>query len=147
MGISLANLDIGGLFSGIGTLAKDLRTAFTGKEPIDATKAAELAFKVQELEQKIEQGRVSIIVAEASSQDKWTSRARPAFLYVVYIYILAAFPMGLIFAFFPDQAKNITTGVTAWLQSIPDSMWVLFGSGYLGYVAARSWDKGKGVAS
>jgi len=146
MGISLANLDIGGLFSGIGTLAKDIRTAITGKEPIDATKAAEIALKLQELEASIEQGRTAIIVAEASSQDKWTSRARPAFLYVVYIYILAAFPMGLIFAFAPEQAKNITTGVTAWLNSIPDSMWVLFGSGYLGYVGARSYDKKKGTA-
>ena len=146
MGISLANLDVGGIFSGIGTLAKDIRTAITGKEPIDANKAAEIALKVQELESEIEKGRTSIIVAEASSQDKWTSRARPAFLYVVYVYILAAFPMGVLFAFAPEQAKNVTVGVTAWLNSIPDSMWVLFGSGYLGYVGARSYDKYKGTA-
>ena len=49
MSISLANLDVGGIFSGIGTLAKDLRTAFTGKEPLDANKAAELALKSRNL--------------------------------------------------------------------------------------------------
>ena len=28
---------------------------------------------------------------------------------------------------------------------IPDSLWALFGTGYLGYTAARGWEKGKGV--
>ena len=83
------------------------------------------------------------MVAEASSSDKWTSRARPAFLYVVYIFILAAFPMGLVFALYPTQAAAIVSGVKMWLDSIPESMWVLFGSGYLGYVGARTYDKAK----
>jgi hypothetical protein len=143
MGFSIANLDIGGVFSGLGTLAKDLRTAFTGKEPIDANQAAQLALKVQELETSIEVGRLSVMQAEAASLDKWTSRARPAFLYVVYIFILAAFPMGLAYAFFPGHAKLITEGVKAWLDSIPSDMWVLFGFGYGGYTAARSYDKVK----
>ncbi len=141
MGISLANLDIGGLFSGIGTLAKDIRTAVTGKEPIDANKAAELALKVQEMESAVETARLSVMVAEASSTDPWTSRARPMFLYVVYIFILAAFPMGIVFAWFPDRAALIVEGVNAWLASIPSDMWYLFGFGYGGYTAARSWDK------
>jgi len=144
MGISLANIDVGGLFSSIGTLAKDIRTAITGKEPIDATKAAEIALKVQELETSIETGRLAVMTAEASSSDKWTSRARPAFLYVMYIFILAAFPMGVLFAFFPEHSKNITEGVGNWLEKIPEAMWWLFGSGYLGYSAVRSVDKFKG---
>jgi len=143
MGLSLANLDVGGLFTGIGTLAKDIRTAITGKEPIDANKAAELALKVQEMETAVETARLSVMVAEASSQDKWTSRARPAFMYVVYIFILAAFPMGLVFAFFPEKGTLIAEGVNAWLSSIPESMWYLFGAGYLGYTTARSVDKNK----
>jgi hypothetical protein len=142
-GLSIANLDIGGVFSGIGQLAKDLRTAFTGKEPISADKAAELSLKVQELETSIETARISVMQAEAASSDKWTSRARPAFLYVMYIFILAAFPMGLVFAFFPAESKNITIGVQEWLKAIPSDMWALFGAGYLGYVGARSYDKAK----
>jgi len=143
MGISLANIDLGSALSGAGQLFKDIRTALTGKEPIDSTKAAELAIKVQEMETTIETTRLSVMVAEASSSDKWTSRARPAFLYVVYIFILAAFPMGLVFALYPTQAAAIVSGVKMWLDSIPESMWVLFGSGYLGYVGARTYDKAK----
>lgn len=143
MGFSLANIDIGGILSGTGKLFKDIRTALTGKEPLDANKAAELALKVQEMETTIETTRLSVMIAEASSQDKWTSRARPAFLYVVYIFILAAFPMGLVFAFYPASAVAIVAGVKAWLEAIPESMWALFGAGYLGYVGARSYDKSK----
>jgi hypothetical protein len=143
MGLSFANIDLGSALSGAGQLFKDIRTALTGKEPIDSTKAAELAIKVQEMETTIETTRLSVMVAEASSQDKWTSRARPMFLYVVYIFILAAFPMGLVFAFRPMEAAAIVSGVHAWLAAIPESMWVLFGSGYLGYVGARTYDKAK----
>lgn len=143
MGISLANIDLGSALSGAGQLFKDIRTALTGKEPIDSTKAAELAIKVQEMETTIETTRLSVMVAEASSQDKWTSRARPAFLYVVYLFILAAFPMGIVFALLPVEAAAIVNGVKLWLAAIPESMWVLFGSGYLGYVGARTYDKAK----
>lgn len=144
-GLSLANIDIGGVFSGFGTLLKDIRTAITGKEPIDASKAAEIAIKIQELETSIETARISVMVAEASSQDKWTSRARPSFLYVMYIMILAALPMGIIYSINSALAVNITLGVKTWLEAIPDSMWTLFGAGFLGYVGARSYDKQKGT--
>jgi len=147
MGLSLANLDLGTVFSGAGQLLKDIRTAITGQEPLDANKAAELALKVQEMETTLETTRLSVMVAEASSADPWTSRARPAFLYVVYIFILAAFPMGLVFAYNPDRAVLIVEGVNAWLASIPENMWYLFGAGYLGYTGARSYDKSKGVGS
>lgn len=87
--------------------------------------------------------QMSAIVAEAKSADKWTSRARPSFLYVIYLYILAAIPMGFLFSQRPEMAMAITDGVTAWLGGIPDGLLALFGTGYLGYTAARSWDKSK----
>lgn len=133
-----------GALKGIGTLAKDIRTAITGKEPIDATKAAELAVKAQELESAIEQARISVMVAESASQDKWTSRGRPMFLYVMYIFILSGIPVGILSIFRPDAATQIAAGTTAWLKAIPSDMWWLFGAGYLGYVGARSWDKRNG---
>ena len=89
--------------------------------------------------------QISVILAEAQSKDPWTSRARPMFLYVVYIFILASIPMGFVAVFSPDTATGVATGVGAWLAVIPDSMWALFGAGYLGYTGARSWDKSKGT--
>ncbi len=145
MGISLANVDVGGIFSGIGDLAKDIRAAVTGKEPIDANKAAEIALKVQELESQIEKSRMEVVLAEAASSDPWTSRARPAFMYVIYIMLLAAIPMGVIYAIHPETAANIGAGFGAWLRAIPSDLYALFGAGYLGYGAFRTVDKVKGV--
>jgi len=87
-----------------------------------------------------------VMVAEASSQDKWTSRARPSFLYVIYLVILAGLPMGLIFAASPQTAGNIALGFKQWLAAIPDAMWQLFGIGYLGYTGGRTFEKYKGAS-
>ncbi len=89
---------------------------------------------------------LSAILAEAQSPDKWTSRARPAFLYVVYILLLAAIPMGIVSAVNPATAMDITSGFRAWLAAIPDPYLQLFGVVMLGYVGARTVEKVKGVA-
>lgn len=89
--------------------------------------------------------QLSAIVTEAQSADPWTSRARPSFLYVMYVLLLWAIPMGLISAFRPETANAIATGMNAYLAGIPDPLYTLFGTGYLGYTAARAWGKAKGV--
>jgi hypothetical protein len=89
--------------------------------------------------------QMSAIVAEANSQDPWTSRARPSFLYVMYALLLWSIPMGLIAAVDPGMAQGIARGMTAYLAGIPEELYALFGTGYLGYTAARAWGKAKGV--
>ena len=88
--------------------------------------------------------QLSAIIAEAQSPDKWTSRARPSFLYVVYILLLAAIPMGVLYAFSPNTAQAITAGFKAWLEAIPEPITELFMWVMLGYVGARSLEKYKG---
>ena len=90
---------------------------------------------------------MTAIVAEANSADPWTSRARPSFLYVIYALLLWAIPMGLIAAARPDMAKGIAEGMNAYLAGNPEPLYALFGTGYLGYTAARAWGKAKGVES
>ena len=89
--------------------------------------------------------QMQAIVAEAQSTDPWTSRARPSFMYVMYALILWAVPMGLIAAADPRMAEGIANGMTAYLRGIPEELYALFGTGYLGYTAARTWGKMKGV--
>ena len=91
------------------------------------------------------EARLQAIVAEANSKDPWTSRARPSFLYVMYVLILTALPMGLLSAFSPATAKDIASGMNAYLAGLPEPLYALFGTGYLGYTAARQWGKVKGV--
>lgn len=85
--------------------------------------------------------RLSAIVAEANSHDPWTSRARPSFLYVIYALLLWALPMGLLAAFSPGTARDIAEGMNAYLSGLPEPLYALFGTGYLGYTAARQWGK------
>ena len=89
--------------------------------------------------------QLSAIIAEAQSTDPWTSRARPSFLYVVYILLLTAIPMGVLTVFSPEAAANLTNGFKAWLAAIPDSILTLFGTVMTGYVLGRSWEKAKGI--
>ena len=96
-------------------------------------------------EMQLIEARLQAIVAEATSKDPWTSRARPSFLYVMYILILTALPMGLLSAFNPAAARDIAGGMNAYLGGLPEPLYALFGTGYLGYTAARQWGKIKGV--
>jgi hypothetical protein len=89
--------------------------------------------------------QMTAIVAEANSADPWTSRARPSFLYVMYALLLWAIPMGLIAAVQPATASAIAGGMNAYLGGLPEPLYALFGTGYLGYTAARTWGKVKGV--
>ncbi|RDC60374.1 hypothetical protein HME9302_01579 [Alteripontixanthobacter maritimus] len=91
------------------------------------------------------EARLAAIVAEANSRDPWTSRARPSFLYVIYIMLLWSLPMGVLAAFNPATAKDIAIGMNAYLNGLPEPLYALFGTGYLGYTAARQWGKVKGV--
>lgn len=77
--------DIGSIFSGFGTLLKDIRTVITGKTPLDPNKQAELELKLLELEGKAREGeqllmlaQMKINEAEAASPSLFKGGWRPA---------------------------------------------------------------------
>ena len=111
----------------------------------DKTEADKAKLALMELQQKDElselETRMSAILAEAKSNDPWTSRARPSFMYVIYILILFGIPIGILSAFKPEISILISKGCTEWLKAIPDGLWATFGIGYAGYSVARSYDK------
>ena len=96
-------------------------------------------------ELRLIEAQLQAIIAEAQSSDPWTSRARPSFLYVMYAIILFALPMGVLSAISPDAAADIANGINTYLNGLPEPLYALFGTGYLGYTAARQWGKVKGV--
>lgn len=130
----------------IGPIASIVDKIIPDKEARARAKLELLALEGTHELKQIE-ARLSAIVAEANSPDPWTSRARPSFLYVMYALVLFALPMGLISAIDADTAKAISTGITAYLRALPEELYALFGTGYLGYTAARQWGKIKGVDS
>ena len=131
------NIDVGGILDGAFKLVDDL---FTSDEEKSQAKL-KLVKLQQEGKLKEFEAQMSVMLAEAKSNDPWTSRARPTFLYVMYLIILAAIPMGVVSAFRPEIAIDIAEGMKAWLAAIPDGLWATFGIGYGGYSVARSIDK------
>ena len=128
----------------IGPLASLIDKLIPDKDARAKAKLELLALEgTQEL--RVIETRLSAILAEAQSHDPWTSRARPSFLYVIYILILWALPMGVIAALSPDTARDIAAGMNAYLGGLPEPLYALFGTGYLGYTAARQWGKVRGV--
>lgn len=95
----------------------------------------------QELERV--KAQLSAILAEAQATDPWTSRARPGFLYVMYALLLWSIPMGLIAAVRPQAAAAIAQAMNAYLSGLPEPLYTLFATGYLGYTVAREWGKAK----
>lgn len=79
------------------------------------------------------------------SADPMIRRARPAFLFVMYLLLLWSIPMSLIAAISPATAAAMAQGTGAYLSAIPEPLYALFGTGYLGYTAARTWGKVRGV--
>lgn len=88
---------------------------------------------------------LSAILAEAGSADPWTSRARPTFLYVIYGLILLCVIGAIVGIWWPDRVTAAAQNLSSLLNAIPESLWWLFGAGYLGYTGARSFDKWRGV--
>lgn len=103
--------------------------------------AAKLALLALEAGHELDGVRAELeaLVVAARPVDRWTRWARPSFLYVMYALLLWAIPIGLIAAVDPATAIAIAAGVRAYLGAIPESLYALFGTGYLGYTAARTW--------
>ena len=105
----------------------------------------ELLHMQQNGELTMVQTQLSAIIAEAKSADPWTSRARPSFLYVVYVLLLWSIPMGVLTIFKPEAAASFTLGFKAWMEAIPEPIIILFGTVMTGYVASRGYEKVRGV--
>ena len=132
---------IGALISPLAVVAeKIIDQVFTSGEEKAAAKlkfaTLSQAGHLKELEQSL-----SAILTEAQSNDPWTSRARPAFLYVMYSAITLCFVGGILGIWWPEHTLQAAVNINAMLSAIPDDMWWLFGAGYLGYSGVRSYDK------
>ena len=92
---------------------------------------AENDFKLKqmdaELESKLADTASANIRAESGSGDKYTSRARPTFLYIVEFILLWNYVAVPLFKQVPVE--------------LPEPIFWLFGSVMLGYTGARSWEK------
>ncbi|VWX51890.1 3TM-type holin [Novosphingobium sp. 9U] len=88
---------------------------------------------------------VQAVSADRQAPETYAARARPTFLYVMYAMILWSVPIGLVAAVSPGTARQIADGMTRYLAALPEPLYALFGTGYLGYATLRQWGKSKGL--
>jgi Holin of 3TMs, for gene-transfer release len=116
----------------------------------DPAQQAEAQRKLAELQQSGElrtmEMQLSAILAEANSTDPWTSRARPTFLYVMYAILLLLVLGAIVGIWWPDQVFRAADNLSKLLRALPEELWWLFGTGYLGYTGARTFEKQRGAA-
>lgn len=117
-----------GLFSGIGSLVKDIRTAWTGKPPEYEQKLLEFEQKIAEMDQALAQGQIEINKIEAQSENLFKSGWRP------FIGWVCGFALVGQFIVFPFVSSFVKT--PDWSQLIT-LLLALLGMGTL-----RSFDKG-----
>ncbi len=88
---------------------------------------------------------LSVMLAEANSKDKWTSRARPTFLYVVYLILILCVIGAIVGIWHPDEVMQAATNLQALFNALPEQIIWLFGTVMLGYTGGRTFEKVKGV--
>jgi hypothetical protein len=140
--MALSSIVAGGLF--------DVGSKLIERLFPDPEQRAKAKKELEALEQEGELTRLSTrmeaIMAEADSDDPWTSRARPSFMYVFYLVIISLVLVAPVLGiFFPGQMETFFTNVGAGFKAIPEELWWTFTSGYLGYGAYRTYEKKQGV--
>jgi len=150
MGIGAVNVDLkgilenaGSVFSGFGSLLKDIRTAITGKAPIDPAKLAELEEKSLEIEQLLMNAQTAINQIEAASPHLFVSGWRPAIGWICGLALIIQYFV------FPIASWVLPiVGHSEIKLPIMDmsALWPLL-LGMLGLGTMRSYEKIKGVAN
>ncbi len=133
-----------------GSIIGDVAKGLINRLWPDPAQQAEAQRKLLELQQTGElrgmELQLSAILAEANNTDPFTSRARPTFLYVMYTIIMLLVVGAIVGIWWPTQVFQAAENLTKLLAAIPEQLWWLFGTGYLGYTGARTWEKSKGPA-
>jgi hypothetical protein len=132
---------IGGLLGSVGTAAKDLRAAITGKSILDPAKEAELEMKLAEIEQKAQEAENALALAqsqvnleEAKSTNFFISGGRPLFFWIGGAVIIFVYIIGPILKACSVPLPDISMG----------DLWPVV-TGILGLGTMRSYEKSKGV--
>jgi hypothetical protein len=115
----LVNIDtagIGNLISGIGSAAKDIRAAITGKSVIDPTAQAALDEKLAEIEAQSRAAQSAVNAAEAASPSTFVSGWRPFIGWVsglgfAYVVLLRPLLVGIFKISFPDIDSSMVITV------------------------------------
>lgn len=128
--------DLSGAVGAIGSVAKDIRAAITGKEVIDATAAAQIEAQLAQIDAAAEQAQAKVNEVEAANPNVFISGWRPFIGWVcgfsfVYDFLVRPLLQGIWKLDMPGLDSNVLMSLTF---------------GMLGIAGMRTAEKFKGVA-
>lgn len=135
--MAAVNIDTAGIGQAVGALgglAKDIRSAITGKAVLDPTKEAELEQAALAIEAQVATAQAAIDAAEVA-KGGFAGNWRPALGWIMVLAFGFKFLVYPTLTYFKLSAPVIDTS-----EMIPLLI------GMLGLVGARSYEKAKGVA-
>jgi hypothetical protein len=142
---SILGSNLGQMFKDIvGTFKLDPEKKAEMQAVIDANaheiqmKEYELQVKTMEMEKTAIETASANIRAESQSGDKFTSRARPTFMYLFYCILAFNF---LVLPIIQMIGGGWSQGFK--LIEFPNILWEVFVAGFLGYTGVRTWEKMK----
>ena len=148
-----------GLMAGMGSFAKDLREAITGKSIIDPNKQAEILMNAAAIEaaavkmaadfdKSQMEGQAAIAKLEAASQDKYVTRWRPTIGWTCSFGLMYTFLLKPLLPFI-FECGAVITGRDMYsvpiLPDIPMGDLIVLLAGMLGLGAMRTAEKIKSV--
>jgi len=91
--------------------------------------------------EQVSQAMIQLQLEDAKSQDLYIKRARPTFMYVMYLLLLVAVPCGILYIVNPKLANAFVDGAGAWFSALPDSLYNLLEVCFGVYGIGRSAEK------
>jgi len=122
--------DAGEAVKSVGTLAKDIRAAITGKEILDP----DTELKLQALDVEVMKAQLEIAKAEATHTSMFVAGARPAILWIGALVILYSYIIAPVLKTFGAPVPDIQLG----------DLWPVI-TGILGLGTMRTYEKAQGV--
>ena len=134
----IASLGIGEVLSGMGSLAKDFRIAFTGDLPPEKkaeveTKLIELDVLLAQLNTKTQELQSQVIIAEAQGESWLQRNWRPM--------LMCAFGLIVVNNYVLNPWLSALFSISV-IMEIPPDMWGLLKLGVGGYIISRGAEKG-----
>lgn len=88
--------------------------------------------------------QLELALEDSRSGDKFRSRARPLFLYVMYFLLCCSIPISLMGAIYPAFMGSFLDALGGFFRAIPGDLYALLGACFGFYSTGRTLEKIKG---
>lgn len=137
MGISIAEINVGDFFKGLGSLALSIRSAITGS--MTPEQKSQVLVQLSQLEAQAEKAEIAyreaqakVIIAEAQGQSWLQRNWRPILMLTIVFIVANNYVIAPYISLF---------GYKSLALELPETMWNLMNIGVGGYIVGRSGEK------